>query len=84
MLAKKIEEFIKLGYELTKGRVVLSELNGKVRRYQVYSDDFRFPFSAVYNETDLDIAVDKFILIINEIKRTNDKHKKSKAENKSV
>lgn len=38
--------------------------------YQVHSDDKDFKFSHIYN--DLDIAVDKFILISNQIRNRDD------------
>lgn len=67
------------GFNISYGRVSINFLKGNViDRVEVVSDDFRYLYHQVYNETEFEAAVDKFILILNQIKKKNvSKSKKS-------
>jgi hypothetical protein len=76
----KIKDILLCGFDIIQGRVSVFRINSQITRYQVFSDDYRFPFNAVYSEEDIDIAVDKFLLIVNQIRSTNDKKIKERAK----
>jgi hypothetical protein len=77
MTQKEILDMLNFGFTLTLGRVTISNINSAIYpRIQVYSDDFRCPFSAVYHKHEAEIAVDKFIGILNQIKGRNGKKPK--------
>ena len=74
---KKIIEFVSAGFDMSFGRVTISHIYGQIHRIQVYSDDYRCKFTGVYILDDIEIAVDKFVGIINQVR--NAKSKKSVA-----
>lgn len=76
----KIKDMLLCGFDIIQGRVSVFRINGQITRYQVFSDDYRFLFNAVYSEENIDIAVDKFLLIVNQIRSTNDKKIKERAK----
>lgn len=77
---KRIKEMLDLGFDIIHGRASIYTIRGHINRIQVYSDDYRFPYSAVYNEDEIDIAVDKFILVINQIRQSHDKKLKERVK----
>lgn len=75
-MKKRILEMLLCDFDVSKGRVSIFRLNSAVPRYQVLSEDFRHPYCQTYDELEMEIAVDKFLLILNLIKDKSDKSKK--------
>ena len=65
---KHVLALVNAGCDVSLGRVCISHIRGAIHRIQVFSDDYRFKYSQVYNLDDMELAVDKFIAITNQIK----------------
>jgi hypothetical protein len=66
-MTEYIRKCVSNGFSVQKGDVVICPLNLKQvieRKYQVYSNKYSF----LYKEEELDIAVDKFLLLLPEEK----------------
>ncbi len=63
-------EIIKLlldGFFLCKDGVTICKLDGVKKRYQVFSDNYSCKCCHFYNMDELDIAVDKFLLVLGQV-----------------
>ena len=76
------------GFEFRHGHVFIGRINNRPpasTEWQVHSDDHRHLFSALYAPHELEIAVDKFCLILNQIEdRKSGKPKPATRPSKSM
>lgn len=70
---KEVLNMVSRGFSLSWGRVSITHIRGFIPRIHVESDDYRCRFSDMYQVKDIDIAVDKFILLINQVKNAKSK-----------
>lgn len=84
----QVKQMLLDGFELRLGHVFIGRVKYRIPapyHYQVQSEDHRFLFSALYYPEEIESAVDKFCLIINQIEeRKRGKSRGAKKADTSV